>query len=132
MRFCAERTRGSRTSDASETGTERREVLRRLLLELRRLLVMCPQGRTDPAPRGAENPAWHRYAFTMSGLLARVRWSWGALPSQGPSVFFLDARVDFLAVHLHLGRCLDAELHLTGSNLEHGDLHGITDSNVLS
>jgi hypothetical protein len=48
------------------------------------------------------------------------------------AVFFLDAGIDLFPMDLDLGWGFDPELHLTGSNFEHGDLHRVADPNVLS
>jgi hypothetical protein len=48
-----------------------------------------------------------------------------------PTILFLDTRIDLFAMDLDFGWGFDPELHLTGSHFEHGDLDGITDSNVL-
>lgn len=47
-------------------------------------------------------------------------------------MLFLNPSVDFLPVHLHLGRRFDPELDLPGANFEDGDLHRVPDANVLS
>src|SRR5438093_9016327 len=54
------------------------------------------------------------------------------LPVLRAAVLFLDACIDLFPVNLDLGRRLDAELHLTGSHLQDGDLDRITDPNVLA
>jgi hypothetical protein len=52
--------------------------------------------------------------------------------AMGSTVFFLDAGIDLFPVHLDLRRSFDAELHLTRTHFEYGDLHRISDPDVLS
>src|SRR5258706_16305826 len=58
------------------------------------------------------------------------RSAFGDLPCS--AIFFLDAGIDLFPMDLDLGWRFDPELHLTGSNFEHGDLHRVADPDVLS
>src|SRR5215831_16711925 len=68
---------------------------------------LCGRAATR-APRGS-GPRGNGAAVAGCGLLPR-----------GATVLLLDAGVDLFAMHLHLGRSFDPELHLTRADFEHG------------
>src|SRR5690348_15057344 len=129
MRRRASRTRARRTTPGGSSVQARGPAERRMDLR-ERVALMTPRGsacgvRAD-GPHGGRTG---RGCLLLAGLLAAR----GRTLSGGSStILLLDAGVDLLAVHLHLGRRLDAELHLPRAHFEHGDLHRITDPDVLS
>src|SRR6267154_1157431 len=50
----------------------------------------------------------------------------------GPSVLFLDALVDLLAVNLHARRRVDPELHVIPLHLHDRDLHVVSDPDIFA
>src|SRR5258706_5700474 len=102
---------------------------------------MSPRGRARIAPRCSEPSAGPAPAPSLrraEGVLllavagrSRPRRRIG-LRALGATILLLDPGVDLLAVHLDFRWRLDAQLDLSGANLEHGNLHRITDPDVLS
>ncbi len=60
------------------------------------------------------------------------RFLWAGLPSLDPPFFLFETDVNLLAMHLDLGRCLNAQFHLPGANLDDRDLDAVTDPDVLA
>src|SRR2546425_12856602 len=74
-----------------------------------------------------------RLAFFTSVVTSAVVTGF-ALPLRflGAPSFLLDPCVDFLTVDLDLRWRFDAEFHLAGTHLEHGDLDRVADPDVLA
>src|SRR5262245_8362928 len=66
----------------------------------------------------------------VAGLGGRRAFAAFRLPALGPATLLLDARIDFLAMHLDFGRGVDSQFDLARANLEHGDLDRVPDPNV--
>src|SRR5882672_5125380 len=128
MRTRAASTRAGRmrSDSGNPSHASRRLVLR--LRELRWLLrVMAPRPPSGSAGRAGSLPRPIVLTFLAFRRSARRR-----LPALRPAILFLDAGVDLFPVNLDLGRSLDAQLHLPGSDLENRDLDRVPDPNVLA
>src|SRR5512138_3371897 len=93
----------------------------RVRRDLRRSPVLVCAAGVSRAARNSGPRGWCGAAVAGRGLLPR-----------GTTVLLLDAGVDLFAMHLHLGRSFDPELHLTRADFEHGDLHRVSDPDVLA
>src|SRR5262249_43526923 len=135
IRRRASATRASRTTPAGETGPicACRGVSGAAVLRLRRVGMGPLPTWCEPERIGSAATVGRSRREVDALLLPRIGTGRRrTLLRRRLAVLLLDARVDLLAVHLHLGRRLDAELHLSRAHLEDGDLHGVPDSDVLS
>jgi hypothetical protein len=112
-------------------------------LEFLEFLALAPRRAARPPGRrgalarpglGAPEPALVREA-SLTASLRLVRWTRAGRAFRPTtlraSILFLDAGIDLFAMDLDFRWGVDAELDLSGSHLEHGDLDRITDPNVL-
>src|SRR4029077_554831 len=86
----------------------------------------------DVIARSVRTASLGRRAALFARVAGRGLGAGFALPAWRARVLFLDAAIDLFPMDLDLGGRLDAELHLTRAHLEHGDLHRITDPDVLA